>query len=56
MMKSQINPAETKVELDSIKTLRVGRLEKETGSIQEAETLEKSIMDKLGNKIQTHIQ
>jgi len=28
----------------------------ETGSIQEAETLDNSITDKLGDKIETHIQ
>jgi len=55
MMKSQINPAETKVGIESIKTPRDGRVQIETGSIQEAETLENSITDKLGDKIETHI-
>jgi len=56
MMKSQINPAEMKVGIEAIKTLRGGRVQIETGSIQEAKTLENCITDKLGDKIETHIQ
>ena len=56
MMKSQINPAETKVGIESIKTPRDGRVQIETGSIQEAEILENNITDKLGYKIETHMQ
>jgi len=56
MMKSQINPAEIKVGIESIRTLRDERVQIETGSIQKAETLENSITDKLGDKIETHIQ
>jgi len=56
MMKSQINLAEIKVGIESIKTLRDGRVQIETGSIQEAETLENTITDKLGNKKEKHIQ
>jgi len=55
-MKSQINPAEIKVGIESIKTIRDGRVQRETGSFQEAETLEKSITDELGDKIDSHIQ
>jgi len=44
------------VGIKSIKTLRNGRVQIETGSIENAETLEKSINDKLGDKIETHIQ
>jgi len=56
MMKSQINPAEIKMGIESIKTLRDGKVQIETGSIQEAEILENSITDKLGDKIETHMQ
>jgi len=55
-MKSQINPAEIKVGIESIKKLRDGRVQIETDSILEAETLENSITDKLGDKIEMHIQ
>jgi len=44
------------VGIESIKTPRDGRVQIETGSIQEAEILENSITDKLGDKIETHIQ
>jgi len=56
MMKSQINSAEIKVGIEPIKTLRDGRVLIETGSVQEAETLENSITDKLGDKIEMNIQ
>src|SRR5215469_1260877 len=56
MLKSQINPTEIKVGIGSIKTLRDGRVQIETGSIQEAETLTNSIRDKLGDKMETNIQ
>ena len=56
MLKSQINPTEIKVGIGSIKTLRDGRVQIETGSIQEAETLMNSIRDKLGDKMETNIQ
>ena len=42
--------------IKSIKTLRNGKVKIETGSIQDAEILENSINDKLGYKIETHIQ
>ena len=45
-----------KARIESIKTLRDGRVQIETGSSQEAETLEKSVTDKLGDKIEPHIQ
>ena len=56
ILKSKINPTEIKVGIRSIKTLRDGRVQIETGSIQEAETLTKSIRDKLGDKMETNIQ
>ena len=56
MVKSQINPAEIKVGIEYIKTQRDGRVQMETSSIQEAEILENSITDKLGDKIETHMQ
>ena len=56
MLKSKINPTEIKVGIRSIKTLRDGRVQIETGSIQEAETLTKSIREKLGDKMETNIQ
>ena len=55
-MKSQINPAEIKVGIESIKTKRDGRVQIETGSIEVAVTVENSITDKLGDKIETTIQ
>ena len=42
--------------IESLKTLRDGRVQIETGSIEVVETLVNSIPDKLGNKIETHIQ
>jgi len=56
MMKSQINSVEIKVGIESIKSQRDGRVQIETGSIQEAETLENSIKDNLVDKIETHLQ
>jgi len=56
MIKSQINTAVIKVRIESIKTPRDGRVQIETGSMQEAETLENSITERLGDKIETHIQ
>jgi len=56
MLKSNINPTEIKVGIGSLKTLRDGRVQIETGSIQEAETLTKNIRDKLGDKMETNIQ
>jgi len=56
MLKSKINPTEIKVGIRSIKTLRDGRVQIKTGSIQEAKTLTKSIRDKLGDKLETNIQ
>ena len=50
----EINPAEIKVVIESVKTLRDGRVQIETGSVQEAETLTNCINDKLGDKIETH--
>ena len=42
--------------IESVKTLRDGRVQIETGSVQDAETLTNSIKKKLGDKIETHIQ
>jgi hypothetical protein len=56
MLKSNINPTEIKVGIGSLKTLRDGRVQIETGSIQEAETLTNKIKDKLGDKMETNIQ
>jgi len=41
MLNSKTNPTEIKVGIRSIKTLRDGRMQIETGSIQEAETQHK---------------
>jgi hypothetical protein len=54
MLKSNINPTETKVGIGSLKTLRDGRVQIETGSIQKAETLTNNIKDKLGDKMETY--
>jgi hypothetical protein len=56
MLKSQINPTEIKVGIRSIRTLRDGRIQIETGSNQEAEALRNSIRDKLGDKMEANIQ
>jgi hypothetical protein len=56
MLKSNINPTEIKVGIGSLKTLRGGRVQIETGSIQEAETLTNNIEDKLGDRMETNIQ
>jgi len=56
MLKTQVNRAEIKVGIESVKTQRDGRVQIETGSVQEAETLTNSIKDKLGDNIETHIQ
>jgi len=52
MLKSNINPTEIKVGIGSLKTLRDRRVQIETGSIQEAETLTNNIKDKLGDKME----
>jgi len=44
------------VEIGSLKTLRDGRVQIETGSVQEAETLTNNIKDKLRNKMETNIK
>jgi hypothetical protein len=56
MLKSNINPTEIKVGIGSLKTLRGGRVQIETESIQEAETLTNNIKDKLGDRMETNIQ
>jgi len=56
MLKSKINPTEIKVGIRSLKTLRDGRVQIETGGIQEAEILTKNIKDKIGDKMETNIQ
>jgi hypothetical protein len=56
ILKIQINPAEIKVGIESVRTLRDGRVQIETGSVQEAKTLTNSIKDILGDKIETNIQ
>ena len=56
MLKSKINPTEIKVGIRSIKTLKDGKVQIETSSIQEAETLTKNIKEKLGDKMETNIQ
>jgi hypothetical protein len=56
MLKSNINQKEIKVGIGSLKTLSDGRVQIETGSIQEAETLTNNIKDKLGDRMETNIQ
>jgi hypothetical protein len=56
MLKANINPTEIKVGIGSLKTLRDGRVQIETGSIQEAETLTNNIREKLGDKMDANIQ
>jgi hypothetical protein len=55
MLKSNINPTEISVGNGSLKTLRDGRVQIETGSIQEAEALTNNIKDKIGDKMETNI-
>jgi hypothetical protein len=56
MLKSNINPKEIMVGIESLKTLRGVRVQIETGSIREAETLTNNIKDKLENRMETNIQ
>ena len=42
--------------IGSLKTLRDGRVQIETGSIQEAETLTNNMRDNLGDKMETNIK
>jgi hypothetical protein len=56
MLKSNINPTEIKVGIEALKSLRDGRVQVETGSIKEAETLTNNIQDKLGDKMEINIQ
>ena len=55
MLRTQINPAEIKVGIESVKSLRDGTVHIEAGSVQGPETLTNCIKDKLGDKIETHI-
>jgi hypothetical protein len=55
ILKSNINPTEIKVGIGSLKTLRGGRVQIETGSIQGADTLTNNIKDKLGDRMETNI-
>ena len=45
-MKSKINPTDIKVGISTLKTLRDGRVQIETGSKEEIDTLQKDINDK----------
>jgi hypothetical protein len=56
VLKSKINPTEMNVGIRSIKTLRDGKVQLETGSIQEAEDLMNSIRDNIGDAMETNIQ
>ena len=56
MLKSITNPTEIKVGIRSIKTLKDGRVQIETGNIQEAEILTKNIREKLGDKMEKNIE
>jgi len=56
MLRTQTNMARINVGIEFVETLRDGRVQIGTGSVQDAETLTKCIKDKAGDKIETHIQ
>lgn len=54
-MKSNINPTEIKVGLNSLKSLRDGRVQIETGSKEEVEILMRDINEKCEEKLEASI-
>ena len=54
-MKSKINPTDIKVGISTLKTLRDWRVQIETGSKEEIDTLQKDINDKCGDKVTVNV-
>jgi hypothetical protein len=51
LLKSKINSTDIKVGISTLKTLRDGRVQIETGSKEEIDTLQRNINDKCGDKV-----
>ena len=56
LLKSKINPTEIKVGINSLKSLKDGRVLIVTGSKEEAEILTRNIRDKCGEKLEAKVQ
>jgi hypothetical protein len=56
LLKSKINPTEIKVGVNSLKSLKDGRVLIVTGSKEEAESLTRNIRDKCGEKLEAKVQ
>jgi hypothetical protein len=56
LLKSKINPTEIKVGVNSLKSLKDGRILIVTGSKEEAEILTRNIRDKCGDKLEAKVQ
>ena len=56
MLKSKINPTKIKVGVNSLKSLKDGRVLIATGSKDEAEILTRNIRDKCGEKLEAKVQ
>jgi len=55
LLKSKINPTDIKVGINSLNIFRDGRVQIETGSSEEIETLTKDINDKCGDKLEVNV-
>jgi hypothetical protein len=55
ILKSTINPTEIKVEINTFKSLKKGKMLIETNSKEEIETLEKDINAKCGGKLEANV-
>jgi hypothetical protein len=54
ILKAKINPTEIKVEISSLKTLRNGKVQIETSSNEEVETLTRNINDRCGKELEAN--
>jgi hypothetical protein len=54
-LRSKINPTNIKVGINTLKTLRDGRVQIETGSKEEIDTLKDVINDKCGDKVAVNV-
>jgi hypothetical protein len=55
LLKTKINPTDIKVGISTLKTLRDGRVQIETGSKEEIETLQRDINAKCGDKVTVNV-
>jgi hypothetical protein len=55
LLKSEVNPTQRKVVINTLKSLRNGKVLIETNTKQEMEMLVKVINEKCGDKLETHI-